>query len=148
MPPTTMSSLSPTNYFSSQKTTIIMDPRCMDNNTPPSQNNNDKVHTQELLDESEKLLYNKMRKDFTNKTISNAAILSKSSSSLSLLPQPYDDEAKQSHDFQRSTGDTNRTYIYREEHTFIQSEEFHDANYKDMRMAIGKVNIRRDNIHI
>jgi hypothetical protein len=77
-----------------------------------------------LLDEAEKL-YNKISKDFTNKTISDAAILSESSSPLSLLPQSDDDEKEQrSYAFQRSTGDANKTYVYREEHTFIQSEEF------------------------
>jgi hypothetical protein len=57
----------------------------------PSQHYYAKVYTDMLLDEAEKL-YNKIAKDFTNKTISDPAILSESASSLSLLPQSDDDE--------------------------------------------------------
>jgi hypothetical protein len=71
---------------------------------------------------------------YTNKTISEAAVPSQSSSpALSLLPQSdNDDEEKQirSHVFQRSTGDANKTYMYRKEHTFIQSE-IDDEDNKD-----------------
>ena len=49
----------------------------------PSQDNYTKVYTDTLLDEAEKL-YSKMVKDFTNKTISDPAILGESSSMLSL----------------------------------------------------------------
>jgi hypothetical protein len=91
----------------------------------PSHDQYTKVYADMLLDEAEKL-YSKMVKDFTNKTINDPAILSQSSSSsLSLLPRSDNDEEKKqirSHVFQRSTGDTNKTYLYREEHTFIQSE--------------------------
>jgi hypothetical protein len=118
----------------------------------PSQDYYAKVYTDTLLDESEKL-YNKIVKDLTNKTINDPAILSQSSS-LSLLPQSDDDEEEKeqlrSHVFQRSTGDANKTYVYREEHTFIQSE-FHDDDDddKDMGTATSKVNIsNRDDIHI
>jgi hypothetical protein len=107
----------------------------------PSEGNNDKVYTEQmLLDESEKL-HNKIRKDFANKTINDPAILSQSSSLLSLLPRSDDEEKEQlrSHAFQRSTGDANKIYIYREEHTFIQSEI--DDNDKDMGTATGKEGI-------
>jgi hypothetical protein len=85
--------------------------------------NREETYEKILLDKSEEL-YNKIVEDLANKTISDAAILSQSLSPLSLLPRSDDDEEKQqrSHVFQRSTGDANKAYIYREKHTVIQSE--------------------------
>jgi hypothetical protein len=58
----------------------------------------------------------------------------------------HEENQLRSHIFQRSTGGANKTYVYREEHTFIQSQ-FHDGNDKDMGTDTGKVNISsRDDI--
>ena len=63
-----------------------------------------------------------MVEDLTNMTISDATILNQSLPQLSLLPQSDDEEEEKqlrSHVIQRSTGDTNKTYIYREEYTYV-----------------------------
>jgi len=72
-----------------------------------------------LIQEADKL-YNKLAKELVDKIISDCVI--SISSSLPLLPPPDEDEQQQSHVFQRPRA-VNKTYIEREEHTFIQSEE-------------------------
>ena len=60
----------------------------------PSQDYYANVYTDMLLDEDEKFC-NKLVKDFTNKTIIDAAAIESETSSLSLLPQSDDEEENQ-----------------------------------------------------
>ena len=113
----------------------------------PSQHYYTKVYTDTLLDEAEKL-YNQIAKDFTNKTINDAAIEGESSS---LLPSSEPSLVALSDTQKNYTPQRSVAYTYRkqeEEHTFIQSE-FDDDYDKDMGTDTGKVNIHsRDDIHI
>jgi hypothetical protein len=82
-----------------------------------------------MIEEAEKL-FNKLVKDCINKTITDYTF-SKSPlpSSLPLLP-PSSNEEQQSH-VRSSPTAANRNHAYREEYTFIQSEEIDNVGQEN-----------------